>query len=574
MSLQVCQGGNTGFPIKLNQTIFDPWPGVKNEDIQKLIVPTDVEVAWAPASSANITATYVNQIYHIGGFDSIASGTTLTLGGARYRCSPVLTLCGIQHARLSYAKDVTNEIILVFTIETKNDNPSSPDMVFMCRPAILTDKKEMSIQLWSSVNSAVKNKSASNLSGFDLSTLFAYNREVMMPMMSYETCIATRLIGGPNAATEGSAKIRVVVCSQPMYIYAESNGTGKCDRVTKYTVPDRDGMRLLNVFQQSGASSYTNIQFTDRKSDNGKTNEFPTIPSPIANYLVLGLSGNMVDNWEGALQAFEYLIPDVFLGKSLASIARSTVPPEKKTGKKAFKCYTIDPRKDVVNDQIMIDPTTGEPLKDTMDALNRSSAGGDPALAMALGGQAVESSGIQPADIEDVFVYIFSLIGGISLLSYLFYIIRHFMAHRYSEGIAHIVSFIICFLILFAITYNLEKDSENKRSKGKKSVNTGYVMYGDDIKGEIPVTKIFKGVRIGPTMADVYLAQDANIVHALCIMPTEVGRNNSFKFNGDASSIQTFEEKEILQKYSEYINNNPDEFRPGTKRKDYKIKQV
>ena len=464
MSLQVCQGGNTGFPIKLNQTIFDPWPGTKNQDIQKLVVPTDVEVAWAPASSANITATYANQIYHIGGFDSIASGTTLTLGGARYRCSPVLTLCGIQHARLSYTKDVTNEIILVFTIETKNDNPSSPDMVFMCRPAILTDKKDMSIQLWSSVNSAAKNKSASNLSGFDLSTLFAYNRDTMMPMMSYETCIATRLIGGANRATEGSATIRILVCSQPIYIYAESNGTGKCDRVAKYTLPNRDGIRLLNVFQQSGVSSYTNIQFTDRKSDDGKTNEFPTIPSPIANFLVLGLSGNMVDNWEGVLQTFQYLVPEVFLGKSLASIAKSTVPPVKKTGKKAFKCYTIDPRKDVVDDQIMIDPTTGEPLKDTMDALNRSSAGGDPALAMALGGQPVESSGIQPGDIEEILVYIFSFIGGVSLLAYLFYIIRQFMAHRYSEGITHIVSFIVCFLVLFALTYGLETTSKDKKS--------------------------------------------------------------------------------------------------------------
>ena len=95
-------------------------------------------------------------------------------------------------------------------------------------------------------------------------------------------------------------------------------------------------------------------------------------------------------------------------------------------------------------------------------------------------------------------------------------------------------------------------------------------MYGDDIKGEIPVTKILKGVRFGPTMVDIYLAQDANIVHALCIRPPEVGRNDSLKFNGDASSIQTVEE--IVPKYSEYVNNNPDEFRPGTKRKDYKIK--
>ena len=100
--------------------------------------------------------------------------------------------------------------------------------------------------------------------------------------------------------------------------------------------------------------------------------------------------------------------------------------------------------------------------------------------------------------------------------------------------------------------------------------NTEYVMYGDDIKGEIPVTKILKGVRFGPTPVDIYLAQDANIVHALFIRPSEVGRNDSLKFNGNASSIQTVEE--IVPKYGEYVNNNPDEFRPGTKRKDYKIK--
>jgi hypothetical protein len=102
--------------------------------------------------------------------------------------------------------------------------------------------------------------------------------------------------------------------------------------------------------------------------------------------------------------------------------------------------------------------------------------------------------------------------------------------------------------------------------------NTEYVMYGDDIKGEIPVTKILKGMRFGPTMVDIYLAQDANIVHALFIRPSEVGRNDSLKFNGNASSITTV--NEIFTKNQEYVNNNPDEFRPGTKRKDYKIKPV
>jgi hypothetical protein len=76
----------------------------------------------------------------------------------------------------------------------------------------------------------------------------------------------------------------------------------------------------------------------------------------------------------------------------------------------------------------------------------------------------VESSGIQPGDIEEVLVYIFSFIGGLSLLAYLFYIIRIFMANRYSEGITHIVSFTGCFLVLFALTYGLETKSKDKKS--------------------------------------------------------------------------------------------------------------
>ena len=468
MSLQVCEGENTGFPIKLNQTMFDPWPGVKYSEVQRLVVPSDIQVAWAPPTTANISATYINEIFHIGGFDSIASGTTLTLGSATYTCSPTLTLCGIQHGRLVSAGSPTNEVILAFVIQRKNDNPSSPDIVLMCRPAILSDNASNSHPLWKSVDSAVKNNTASSLSGFDLSSLFAYNRDVMMPMMSYETCIATQLIGGPNKPAEGSTKVRVVVCSQPINIFSEPTGTQKCSRVAKYTLPESDGRLLFNVFSSGSAagSGYTKIQFSDRKADNGATNAFPPIPSPPANFLVLGLAGRTVDDWANVLQTFEYLVDPAFVGKSFAEIARAQIAPVKKKGKKAFKCYTIDPRKDVVGDQILIDPATGQPLKDTMDSLNSESAGGDPALALALGGQALQSDvKIQPGDIEEWFVYIISTIGGLLLLAYLFYIIRIFVAQRYSDGITHVAGFCGCFLILFALTFGLDLDSKNRKSK-------------------------------------------------------------------------------------------------------------
>jgi hypothetical protein len=179
--------------------------------------------------------------------------------------------------------------------------------------------------------------------------------------------------------------------------------------------------------------------------------------------LVLGLAGRTVDDWANVLQTFEYLVDPAFVGKSFAEIAKAQVAPVKKKGKKAFKCYTIDPRKDVVGDQILIDPATGQPLKDTMDSLNSESAGGDPALALALGGQAIESdTQIQPGDIEEWFVYIISTIGGLLLLAYLFYIIRIFIAQRYREGITHVVGFGGCFLILFALTFGLDKAAKSK----------------------------------------------------------------------------------------------------------------
>ena len=458
MSLQVCDGGNSGFPLLLNQNLFTAWPGVDpavNDTLQKLIVPTDVEIAWAPSTSVMINATNTNELFQIGGFDVAANGTTLTLGGANYTCSKTLTLCRVQHPRLSTGT-VTNELILTFVIQNKNDNPSSPDVVLLCRPVVLTDDASKSTTFWKSVNSSVKQKAPLQVTGFDLSSLFAHSRDVMMPVISYETCIATRLIGGPNRPREGSTKARVLVCSQPMNVYAESDGTQKCSNISKYTLPEGDANLLLSVFSLAGDDNHTKIQFTTGKTDSGTNNAFPTIPSRPAHFLKLGISGRTVDDVENVLQTFEYLVPEVFLGKSFAEIAKAEKAPVVKSKKKAFKCYTIDPRKDVVGDQILVDPTTGKPLSDTMTDLNNSQAGGDPALAAALAGHAVDNSGLQPGDIEAIFVFVISVIAGVSLLSYLFYVLRHFMAHQYHSGISHLVFFCMCLAIVVILKFTLQ----------------------------------------------------------------------------------------------------------------------
>ena len=467
MSLQRCEGGTLGFPIKIQQNLFSPWAGNDPSDyssVQKLIVPNDFSISWAPTTSINVSAVNDATKFQISGLDPLSGNTTLQYGSATYKCSPFLSLVKIQHPTMSYDRSATQEVILAFQIQNKNLNPSSPDIILICRPIVLTASNKNQSGFWSSVNTSSKNNgSAVNVQDFNLSNLFAYDQDTLMPMVTYETCITTRLIGKDVQAAEGSLSIRVHVVPQALYIPSDSDGTEKCSNVSKYALIT-SGNGVLDVFSSVRDSRHTNVQFSTGKTDDGKSNNYPFGNTP-SDYLIPSVPTNSIGQWEEVLHTFEFQVPEVFLGKSLDEIAKAKSLPKEATKKKAFKCYTIDPRKDIVGDQILVDPTTGESLADTMRQRNLDSAGGDPQLAAAMAGEAVGQTGILPGDIEQVVLIIIAVIGSLGLLAYAFYVIRVFTNKSETsmeDGLKHLAGFFAILGVLIIVETYLSADSDKK----------------------------------------------------------------------------------------------------------------
>ena len=166
MSLQNCEAGSiTGFPIKVIQNIFNPWPGVSSSDgsINKLIGPIDFTVNWAPATTVNISVTSTPTIFQINGLDSVANGTTLTYGKAIYNCSPIMSLIQSQHKNLAWGEPAVQELIQAFQITNKSINPSAPDVILFCRPVIITSATWAVTPFWKAVNASTKNKTPQSM---------------------------------------------------------------------------------------------------------------------------------------------------------------------------------------------------------------------------------------------------------------------------------------------------------------------------------------------------------------------------------------------------------------------------
>jgi hypothetical protein len=460
----------SGFPVMVSQNIFNAWAGndpSNREIINKLVAPTDFSVSWTPSTrnKKQISVTKSQTQFQILIDDASASPTTLTLGSTRYTCQPTLSLVKIQHANLVPPSSVspTQELIMTFRIENrqmKQSNPSSPDIILLCRPVILTASSDSSSQdspFWTAVNNAAFH-SRTESALYNPADNFTYDGETLLPMMTYETCIPTRLIGGTNATKEGATRIRVHVATQPLYIPSVTSGTGQCTTVSKFIVPVT---RLVDIFGENG---YTNVQFATGVSSGSNT--YSAVSSQPSDYLTLSLpSSKNIGSWESmdqtsnsVLNMFEYLVPELFLGKTLAEISAMKSLPVAKSAKKAYKCYTIDPTRDIVDDQIMIDPTTGESLQDSMKQRILAESGGDPALAAALAGQAAQNTGILPGDIEAVILIIVSTLGGIALLAHFLYLIRLIYVKDYHNAQIHSIYFGVSLLILIGISAGISAD--------------------------------------------------------------------------------------------------------------------
>jgi len=453
MSDTKCQPGDTtGFPLKLSQSIFSEWPASKNsqEEIKKLTVPTDFNVNWGPPTqSAQVsvtqttTANGVPGVFQIRGIQNITDSSTLTLGNANYKCSGVLSVVQNQHTFLTNNQDALYEVILAFQIANKSSNPSSPDVILLTRPIVFSTWNTNSF--WPAVDEACMRGTVQSVA-LDMSTMFGYNSSTLLPMITYQTCLPVKLV---NYKTKpyayGSIRVRVNVATQPIYVVANTNGLAKCSVINKYTLIT-EPRNVVDVFDS--ASANTQFQFKDGygKDDfplQNKSNLVPLAP------------GASISALKDLLQKVIILVPEAFLGKSLSEIATIKIPPPKKSQKKAFKCYTIDPQKDIVGDQIMVDPSTGESLQDTMEENHLG-----PSLEVS------SPSGIMPGDIEQALVVICVLIGSILLFIYLGFIV-HLWIYRedgVNGSLMHILIFTVLLISLVLFGVYAEKPTQESNS--------------------------------------------------------------------------------------------------------------
>ena len=445
MSLQTCQtGATTGFPIILSQNLYKDWPATANSQaqIQKLVVPTDFTIQWGPpAEGAQISVRQGKGVFQITGFNTISDNTTLTYGSATYVCSEVLSLVQNQHKTLCYDSNANYEIILAFQINNKSLNPSSPDVILISRPIVFSTKPQGAVSFWAAVNGSAKSGKPQS-TAVDLSQIYGYSQKVLLPMISYQSCLPVKLLNYRGASSQlGSITVRTHVIPQAMQILADDSGIGQCSSVSKYTLITSP-RRLIDLFQ---GSADTVLQFQDGLGP-GK------FPSGANENLVPLAVSSRISAFQNVLQLLKILVPEEFLGKSLAEIAESKVHTPKVGKKKAFKCYRIDPETDIKDDQILVDPTTGESLADTMRQKAYDDSGGDPALVLE-----VDSSGIMPGDIQTTLTNLLIFIGSITLLAYLLFI-AHTLLYRengFHTGIRHIVICVVIVVVLSVIGYYL-----------------------------------------------------------------------------------------------------------------------
>lgn len=466
MSEQQCQGATIGFPLKLNRNVFDSgWLNATHAERQKLISPIDFEVNWASPGYMSIKSVSDISRFQVTGIDNYTNQTTITYGKgsdvSTYTALPRISLTNIQHAALvNQGHSPSQEVTLAFTINSssKTRNPSAPDIVLLCRPIVLQSGVNPVGSFWKGVNDSAKGDGSNQIVNVDLSSIYTYGGTdpILQTMMTYETCIPTQFIGYGQVPKVGSILVRVHVMNNPLYIFSDTSGTGKCSSIRNYVFPGE-------VSRMIPFNGYTGIQFSTGMAANGSGYEFPDAKSMNPGLTPLASSA-MISDWPDVLKQLEFLIPEAFLGKSLADLEKSTVVPVKKTVRKNFKCYTIDPKKDIVDGQIIIDPQTGESLKDTLTQDALDSSGGDPALAAALAGQAVGQSGIMPGDVEEAIFITISTLGAIFLVGYFFYVCRLFMDDVPGK-LNHLLYLIMAVGILVGIIIALAKDLDDKGVK-------------------------------------------------------------------------------------------------------------
>jgi hypothetical protein len=455
MSLQSCQPGSTvGFPLKLLHNLFDSWAAASSTTevaLKQNTLVNDITVNWGPIQrGAQIKATTSESSFTVTGFSVAADSTTLTIGTAEYRCSEVISITKIQHPMFCKDSNALYEFIQAFQIQNKASNPSSSDIILITRPLVFDATK--TDPFWSAIDASVLAKGKPQSVDLDLKSLYAYSTGELLPMVMYQSCLPVQLLNYNASQVKGNIKIQVNVIMAPIYVKATDSGLGLCRNVNTYSLVTTP-KRPVDCFPN--ASSTTVFQFSTG------LNTFPTDSKN--NYTFLS-PNSILSDLSSVVERITIQIPKFLLGKSL-SVVSNKIPPYlpglvegfEGGSNKTYKCYKIDPTKDIRNDQILVDPTTGESLSQTMADQDINQ---DPEILAALNGQTPKVSGILPGDIQFILSIIATVLGSILLLSYFWYI-KHviFDLKDLNWGILHTLIFIGLFIALVFFSIFFDKKS-------------------------------------------------------------------------------------------------------------------
>lgn len=457
MSSALCQTGVTqGFPLRLSQNLFRQWTNYElatsQDKLTQSTIPTDFSVNWQPVpTTCNISVSPPSAKHSgvlITGLESYLGSTTITYGNAIYTCQGSISIVQNQHPNFNQGQIARFEAILAFRIKnssTARANPSNPHIILLCRPLVY-NLSVANTPFWNAVDKAASDTSSSqNGIKTDISSIYAIDKSNLLPTISYKTCIPAQLQG---TSTIGSVNIYVNVITQPLVVNLSS--TILTTIGSKYSIP----LNIGDLF--SDTTRLTNVHFPT------SVNTFSNDPE---DNLKITLPGSVLSDFDTVLQSVQILAPESMLGVPLNQITQSTTIPSSKS-KKPYKCYTIDPTKDIVDGQIMVDPTTGQELTDAQKQAQFNTNN-------YVNTNVETEIKIMPGDVEYGISVFFIIIGTLGLLGYLLFIVLKgrdvFNTGNYKipggmNGLMfHIFIFAIIFICLVCFGIYYEKPLEPKK---------------------------------------------------------------------------------------------------------------
>jgi hypothetical protein len=408
-----CAAGTIpGFPLTLKQNLFETWSTCPDKDkktpeeiMRTLTVTSDLTMGLVDVIPKGVeigTRVQVGRFTRIVLPDSMTGwNSTITFHGSRYKASPYISIVGKQHHNLIKYRpnDVRIELIWAFQKEENKIANEDPQVILLCRPAMFTSSAWPDM-FWDTVNASLadSNKNKSMTENYSIRKIFP-----MSSTVTYELCLNSKVTNSFATTTvQAPFKIRVYVINDILQIPNSTTGEQTSVRATCPVLVDYS---LITLDGANGPASIVNnapkpgiFQFVSGAG-----------PPTSENFKLPKIDGSSyISDWTNVKQYIKIQLPD----EEYRFNVGNDVNIPRYSPRKKFKCYTIDPKKDIVGDQITIDPKTGQPLEEYMREEDYGTEGDIPI------------PGILPGDIEWYLQRTIGVIGALILLAYLFYWLR------------------------------------------------------------------------------------------------------------------------------------------------------